>query len=570
MAHTLNRRSFLAHTAAFAAAGLVPASSALGAAQSPKLTPMIAAERDSIRAAMRGSRIGAAAVCFVQNGEPQWVEGFGHTSEAEAHAVNDSTLFSIQSTTKSFTTVAVLLSVQDGLLDLDAPITRYLPDFTVRSRFEAAPEKRITLRLLLANRAGFTHEAPVGNNYEAASPGFEAHVRSIAATWLRFPVGERYRYSNLGFDLAGHILEQSTGTGYAQWLQRKLFTPLDMHDSTADPAVYMARSNRAVGSQDGFAEVPSVTPLVASGGVWTSARDMAKYLSFMLARGRGKRQPLLAPELWNEMHGFGLGGDYGLGVMRTERRYGSTPVRLLHHRGGGFGFGCVFTYCPEAELGFAAMFNRATSAGYGFGDALTDHLLAARFGPRAPRLPASAMAPIRPNPDRAHAFAGSWIGRNVHVDIRRTDDGQLRLHRKDTGTDVPFELVDTDVMFTVDAEGEVVTYRYHAPVADLPAHLECASGEESLDHNDSPAMPAGPEKPQWDRWLGRYRIDQWGKPAMVVEIERRAGWLYLDGTRLVVETEPGLFFTSDGEAVDFRGSTPTWRNLLLHRIQPGG
>ncbi|WP_449467868.1 hypothetical protein [Stenotrophomonas humi] len=168
-----------------------------------------------------------------------------------------------------------------------------------------------------------------------------------------------------------------------------------------------------------------------------------------------------------------------------------------------------------------------------------------------------AQSPLLPGPHSGHR--GS-----------RSRPGQLRLHRKDTGTDVPLELVDTDVMFTVDAEGEVVTYRYHAPVADLPAHLECASGEESLDHNDSPTMPAGPEKPQWDRWLGRYRIDQWGKPAMVVEIKRRAGWLYLDGTRLVVETEPGLFFTSDGEAVDFRGSTPTWRNLLLHRIQSGG
>jgi hypothetical protein len=82
-----------------------------------------------------------------------------------------------------------------------------------------------------------------------------------------------------------------------------------------------------------------------------------------------------------------LGGDYGLGVMRSERLYGSTPVRLLHHRGGGFGFGCVFTYCRQANAGFAAMFNRATSAGYGIGERLLDQLLSARFGPRQPRVP---------------------------------------------------------------------------------------------------------------------------------------------------------------------------------------
>lgn len=100
--------------------------------------------------------------------------------------------------------VAIMLAVQRGLLDLDAPITTYVPRFVVRSRFESNPQDRITLRLLLCHRAGFTHEAPIGNNYDPDFPSFEAHVQSISDTWLRFPVGERYRYSNLGVDLAGY------------------------------------------------------------------------------------------------------------------------------------------------------------------------------------------------------------------------------------------------------------------------------------------------------------------------------------------------------------------------------
>lgn len=566
MAYTLNRRSFLASTAALPAVGLVPASAALAAAAPAGMASLIDGERSAIVSAMAGSRIDATAVCLVQDGAPQWVEGFGHTTDVDGQAVDARTLFSIQSTSKHFAAVAVLLAVQDGLLDLDAPITRYLPAFTVNSRFERAPQERITLRLLLANRAGFTHEAPVGNNYDAASPDFETHVRSIEKTWLRFPVGERYRYSNLGFDLAGHILERVVGMPYAQWLQTRLFAPLGMQDSTADAAVHQARANRARGLQEGHAEVPSVTPLLVSGGVWTSARDMATYLAFMLSGGRHAGHQLLAPASWKQMHGFGLGGDYGLGVMRTERRYGQSPVRLLHHRGGGFGFGCVFTYCVEAGVGFAAMFNRATSAGYRFGDALIDQLLADCFGPRAPRLPASALATIQPTPARVRAFVGHWIGRNMRAQIRSDDEGRLHLHRTEGEPGVALGVMDVDAVFTVDAEGEVVNYRYHAATGDQPAHLECASGEESLDHNDGPDLPRGPDTPQWERWLGRYRIDQWGRSSMVVEVERRSGWLYLDGTRLVVETEPGLFFTSDGEAVDFRGPVPTWRNLRLQRV----
>jgi len=565
MAYVINRRSFLTQTAAFAAAGLVPVGGVLGAGVKPSLTAMIEAERDSIIAEMAEGQIGAAAVCLVQQDEPAWIEGFGGTPTANGGAIDAGTLFSIQSTSKHFTAVAVLLAVQDGLLDLDAPITRYLSDFTVRSRFESAPQDRITLRLLLANRAGFTHEAPVGNNYESASPGFEAHVRSIADTWLRFPVGERYRYSNLGFDLAGYILGRVGGAGYAEWLQRKLFIPLGMRDSTADPAVYTAATDRAIGTQRGHSGVPQVTPLVASGGVWTSARDMVTYLSFMLDGGRWRGRQLLAPELWAEMHGFGFGGDYGLGVMRTELRHGATPVRLLHHRGGGFGFGCVFAYCPEAGFGWAAMFNNAVPAGYRFGDALIDRLLTARFGQRKPRLSALALAPIRPDASRKRALVGSWIGRNVRAEICEID-GQLCFRKRGSDTDVPLGMTVPDELFTIDADGEATLYRYHSPAAELPARLECMKGEESLDYNDGPDMPLGPDEPGWDQWLGRYRIDQWGTPSMEIMIERRRGWLYLDGIRLVVETRPGLFFTSDGETVDFRGMVPTWRNLLLRRI----
>lgn len=567
MPHTLSRRTFLASAAAVPAVAFVPAGIATGKTYAVLTESLIETERDAVHSAMKGSDIGAAAVCLVEGGQVRWAGGFGYASGHGSAAVDVSTMFSIQSTSKNFAAVAVLLAVQDGILDLDAPITRYLPSFTVHSRFEHSPQERITLRLLLANRAGFTHEAPLGNNYEPASPGFDAHVRSISQTWLRFPVGTRYRYSNLGFDLAGHVLEQAAGVDYPQWLRRRIFEPLGMHESTADASVYLASKGRALGTQEGFVQVPPVTPLVVSGGVWTSAADMAKYLGFMLAGGKAGTQQLLAPDLWDEMHGFGLGGDYGLGVMRSERRYGSTPVRLLHHLGGGFGFGCVFTYCPQAHVGFAAMFNRAASAGYGFGERLLDQLLSARFGPRQPRVPVSSLAPIRLNQSQLQRMAGNWIGRSAKAKIVVAGNGELLLRRDANEAGTRLAAIDCDQLFTEGAGGEVATYRYHEAADMLPAHLECTNGEDGLDQNDATEMPAGPNAPHWLPWLGRYRIDQWGKPSMSVVLEQRQGWLYIDGIRLVTEVEPGLLFTSDGEAVDFRGPQSTWRNLRLHRVR---
>jgi hypothetical protein len=90
-------------------------------------------------------------------------------------------------------------------------------------------------------------------------------------------------------------------------------------------------------------------------------------------------------------------------------------------------------------------------------------------------------------------------------------------------------------------------------------------GELSLDYNDGPHDAPGEDKKDWDAYLGEYEIEQWGKPSRRVKIARKNGYLYLDEVRLVIEFEPGLFFTSDGEAVDFRQTPPTWRNIRLVR-----
>ena len=101
--------------------------------------------------------------------------------------------------------------------------------------------------MLLSHTAGFTHEAPVGNNNELDPGTFDAHVRSISDTWLRFPVGTGYAYSNLGIDLAGYILERVERKPFAEVMRDSLLEPLGMDHSTFDRAVIRATADRAVG-----------------------------------------------------------------------------------------------------------------------------------------------------------------------------------------------------------------------------------------------------------------------------------------------------------------------------------
>jgi CubicO group peptidase (beta-lactamase class C family) len=171
--------------------------------------------QEEIPRLMKEQGVPGVSVAVVDDHGIVWSAGFGVTDTDDPEPVTADTIFSVQSTSKAFTATAVLLAVEDGLVDLDAPITTYLPDFTVHSIFEDHPESRITLRHLLSHTAGFTHEAPIGNNWDGDAGSFDAHIRSISDTWLRFPVGSGYAYSNLGIDLAGYILQVVSSRPFA-------------------------------------------------------------------------------------------------------------------------------------------------------------------------------------------------------------------------------------------------------------------------------------------------------------------------------------------------------------------
>lgn len=511
---------------------------------------------------MEREDIPGVAVCLIHDGHVAWTEGFGVTDRRSRRRIQQNTIFSIQSTSKNFTATAIMLAVQRGLLDLDEPITTYLPDFNVHSRFEPRPQEKMTLRLLLSNRAGFTHDAPVGNNFDPEFESFEAHVRSISRTWLRFPVGERYRYSNLGFDLAGYILQQRMNKPFAECVSELIFEPLAMQDTTFATEEYARSRNRALGHQLGYATVPLKTPLIPSGGVYTSARDIAKYCKFHLNRGRVNGAALLQEPLWNEMHAFPFGGDYSIGVIRKEQRFGNTDVRILNHAGGGFGFGCVFQYCPEAGSAWAALFNRPSAAAYRFGARLMDEIFTRRYGAATPRLQVNDLPSITLPTAWMQKHVGRYVSRNFKAEIEMKDGAPaLRVANEVT----PIRFISPDEFVIEGPQGDAVFYRHTPASTHAPAHLECWIGENSLDYNDGPLDAPGPDAATWTQYLGTYRVERWGKPAEVMVVQRRNGYLYLNDTRLIVEHEPGLFFTSDGEAVDFRHDPPTWRNVRLHR-----
>jgi CubicO group peptidase (beta-lactamase class C family) len=273
-----------------------------------------------------------------------WKGGVGKSTYG--YGIDANTLFSIQSITKPMTGQAVLIAESQGLLELGRTLKFYLPDFHVNSAFEEHLEEKITLRMLRSHTAGFTHEAPVGNSFDFSFRSYAEHLESIKDTWLKFPVGAGYSYSNLGYDLLAQILEKVTSMKFDDYLEKVIFGPLGMRSTTSDDAVFIARGNKTEGEIAGVKPNHYPIPLIGSASVYSNVEDMVKFVRLYMNRGNVGGRQVVSPELLDQMLGFGL---Y---VKPACNSY------LVGSDGGGFGYGATIMWLPAYCIGCVIMGNK--------------------------------------------------------------------------------------------------------------------------------------------------------------------------------------------------------------------
>ncbi len=465
--------------------------------ETPDITPVIEKYHAHIQTAMHQEHVPGLAIAVVDDHNVLWLEGFGYTGADRRIPVTVDTAFSIQSMSKSFTAVTVLLAVQDGLLDLDTPLSSYLPGFRVNSIFEADAADKINLRNLLSHTAGFTHEAPVGNNYVLAPSTFETHIASIQDTWLKFPVGQRYAYSNLGIDLAAYILQVRAGKPFAQYAHEKIFAPLGMAHSTFDIDVIATLPDRAMGHDILVAEPPLVA-MMASGGVYTTAADMARYLQFHLNGGVVQGQQLISEELLQTMYTpqfpASVAEDYGLGigVFRNHN------ARMLAHGGGGFGFLSNMIWYPELKLGIVTLTNSSShNLVFTLEQQILDDIIALDPVMYAQRASITPPAAVR-NEQRAGVLSDSALRARIQT---------------------------------------------LAPT------------------------PSAAQRAEWRQYTGIYGVRTLNNITQIMVLEMPGDYLTLDGEQ-IYGFGSGLFFLSNGEALNLAADPPTYRNIPLQKLNP--
>jgi beta-N-acetylhexosaminidase len=165
------------------------------------------------------------------------VHAFGSfTRDANAPKVTGKTIYDMASLTKVIvTTTSAMMLVQQKRLDLDAPVARYLPDFSAAAKSDPDPSwrARITVRMLMLHDSGL----PAHRDFYKDAKGHDAVLAKVMAEPLLHEPGTQVEYSDLGFILLGEIIERLTGETLQQFAKGHIFAPLGMSDSMYNPPV---------------------------------------------------------------------------------------------------------------------------------------------------------------------------------------------------------------------------------------------------------------------------------------------------------------------------------------------
>jgi len=266
-------------------------------------------------------------------------------------AMNPQTLFWMASQTKPVTGTAIMMLVEEGLLDLDEPITTYLPEMKKlyvieksdeNSRTEKRISKPITLRHLLSHTSGMEWVAGVQQqmgHIDVLPFGISRYATVL--TPLRFEAGADYLYSNQGINIAATILEKVSGKSYEQFLQERIFDPLGMSNTTFWPTEERLKNYAPPHKKDSDGKrIPSVVkqlqyPLTdrskryaeAAGGLFSTPLDLLKFYQMILNRGMHNGKRILSEksilEMWKRQTPVGGKMDsYGLGWRVTPEYMG--------------------------------------------------------------------------------------------------------------------------------------------------------------------------------------------------------------------------------------------------------
>ena len=309
---------------------------------------------------IESNELPGVAVGLVKDNKVVYAKAFGYLNVETKQPLSVSSMFHMASVSKPFVATAIMQLVEQGKIDLDAPVIQYLPYFRVMGD----DYDKITIKQMLNHISGM----PDVQDYQWDNPVYsddalERYVRSISQEKMRSKPGDSFAYSNMAFECLGDVIAKVSGLTFADYQKEHILKPSGMNESTflkpadlpenwAGPHVRMSSSKLWDGYPYNRMHGPSST-------LHSNVLEMCNWAIINMNHGEFNNKKILDPEsyelLWNPW--FEIGEENSIGLSWFINNYNGE--KTIGHGGGDVGFSTNFVMLPEKSIAAVVMSNQS-------------------------------------------------------------------------------------------------------------------------------------------------------------------------------------------------------------------
>lgn len=303
-------------------------------------------------------KVNGLSIALVEGDRLVWAEGFGYADRGRRKKATANTIYRIGSVSKPITATAVMQMAQKKLIDIDKPLQAYLPEFNVRSRFQATSQD-VTIRNILSHHSGLPTDLRKGMWTDAP---IESVATQLQHEYLAYPPDMIFNYSNIGYTLLGHMLQKLSGTDFSSYMTKHLLNPMQMSST----GYYLRKDmlNRLSRGYKGKRAVrlPKIRDLPAY-SMYSNVLDLSRLMRAYLKDGSIDGMSLLNPATVKEIFtiqnmdvALDMSIQNGLGWY-VEHGSVKGAHRVVRHGGDTMLFASEVMLLPDDGLGVVVLAN---------------------------------------------------------------------------------------------------------------------------------------------------------------------------------------------------------------------
>ncbi|MCU7847526.1 MAG: beta-lactamase family protein [Candidatus Thiodiazotropha sp. (ex Lucinoma kastoroae)] len=311
---------------------------------------------------MEEHNIVGLSIAIVDDQELVWAEGFGWADKKQWIRATPETVYRAGSITKLFTATAAMQLAEQGKLNIDQPIKRYLPGFSIKQRIKGVGP--VTPRNIMTHHSGLPSDYLQGR-WEDEPASFTGLAGQLKEDYAANPPNTILSYSNLAMTLLGHTVQEVSGQSYAEYIRQSLLLPIGMPSSYIAPGLIADRLTAKGYYKNKEKPVVPMRDLPA-GALNSNVWDLAHFTQMLFAEGWSGSQQILKSETLDEMlryqdgdAPFDLDSRIGLAWFLDDS-FGKAASLVAGHDGATFLFSSSLTALPKHKLAIIVLSNTAS------------------------------------------------------------------------------------------------------------------------------------------------------------------------------------------------------------------